>query len=629
MTSAKEQESGDAWGGSLVAPEQLLRVTNLLCLVLLVLGAQAVALGGWLDMLLVLLAMLTALAGRMLIRCQRVPTAITLVLSVLTVLASISLISNQGLYSGALLSFPGILIVAGILSSRRLFLGLLALMMAVVGLVSALSLAGIMDYVPVPHGVGRLVVVSSLLLICAVAIWVLTNDLRNTQAHLVHEILEVQRSKANLNYLAQHDPLTDLPNRAVIEQRLDYAILRAQGSGKLVALLFLDIDHFKMINDSLGHAAGDQLLQRIARRLKEMLRDDDTVSRQGGDEFLIVIGDVENMSALAAVIKRIQNLIARPFNLNGMELIISASIGVSVCPADGADFGVLLNKAETAMYQAKTAGRNTYCLFRDDMSTDTHERLGIEQDLRQAIARNELELHYQPIVDLLSGTITAVEALLRWRHPERGMVGPDLFISVAEQAGLIVDIGDWVLREACLQTVAWQREGLPAMVVSVNLSAVQLCRGDLEVSVREALNHAGLLPELLDLELTESMLLQDSSSAIRLLNRLKRLGVKLSIDDFGTGYSNLSYLQRFRVDRLKIDKSFVQSIIHNEQDRAIVTAIIQMAHSLKLKTTAEGIEEESSRSLLAELGCDYGQGYLFSRPVPASAIPALARSLGH
>lgn len=209
------------------------------------------------------------------------------------------------------------------------------------------------------------------------------------------------------------------------------------------------------------------------------------------------------------------------------------------------------------------------------------------------------------------------------------MVGPDLFISVAEQAGLIVDIGDWVLREACLQTVAWQREGLPAMVVSVNLSAVQLCRGDLEVSVREALNHAGLLPELLDLELTESMLLQDSSSAIRLLNRLKRLGVKLSIDDFGTGYSNLSYLQRFRVDRLKIDKSFVQSIIHNEQDRAIVTAIIQMAHSLKLKTTAEGIEEESSRSLLAELGCDYGQGYLFSRPVPASAIPALARSLGH
>ncbi|MBQ0743482.1 MAG: EAL domain-containing protein, partial [Pseudomonas sp.] len=418
---------------------------------------------------------------------------------------------------------------------------------------------------------------------------------------------------------------TDLPNRSLIEERVGNAIGRARQSGKMVALLFLDLDHFKIINDSLGHIAGDQLLREIAARLKKVVRCGDSVSRQGGDEFLIVLAEVDSVDVMTAVLTRIQTLVAQPLTLQDMELVVSLSIGVSVYPQDGDDFGTLLKKADTAMYQAKSAGRNAYRLFSEEMSADTYARLGMEQDLRQALVRNEFELHYQPIVDMREGRVVAVEALLRWRHPERGMVGPDAFIQVAEQSGLIVEMGIWVLQQACQQMVIWQDEGLPEVLISVNLSAVQMHRGDLEQSVRDALQRTGLKASLLELELTESMLLHDSEASILLLQRLKQLGVKLAIDDFGTGYSNLSYLQRFQVDRLKIDRSFVQSIISNEQNRAIVTAIIQMAHSLKLETTAEGIEDEATRQLLAALGCDCGQGYLFSRPVSASKFMAQVR----
>ncbi|MEH6498125.1 MAG: bifunctional diguanylate cyclase/phosphodiesterase, partial [Pseudoalteromonas distincta] len=379
------------------------------------------------------------------------------------------------------------------------------------------------------------------------------------------------------------------------------------------------------INDSLGHSAGDELLCEIAARLKSMVRGADTVSRQGGDEFLIVLSEVESIEALTAVVTRLQLLVAQPLTLQDMELVVSLSIGIALYPQDGNDFATLLKKADTAMYQAKSSGRNAFRLFNEDMSADTYARLGMEQDLRQALARNELELHYQPIVDMQDGHLVAVEALLRWQHPERGMVGPDSFIQVAEQSGLIVDIGTWVLEHACEQMVAWQAEGLAQVLISVNLSAVQLHRGDLEQTVRRALERSGLMPGLLELELTESMLLHDSEASILLLQRLKNLGVKLAIDDFGTGYSNLSYLQRFQVDRLKIDRSFVQAIIDNQQDRAIVTAIIQMARSLHLHTTAEGIEDEPTRRVLAELGCDCGQGYLFSRPLTALAFQFWSR----
>ncbi len=588
-------------------------------------GGRAVALGGELDILLSTLGVVAALVGRYLIQRERTELAVPLLLSVMMMLVSVSMVVNQGLYSGALLSYPCLLIAAGMLASRRVFIGLLVSMLGMVALITWFSLNDFQQYVAVPHGPGRMLVVSSLLVLSAVAIWLLANDLHHARENLDHEIFQLENSQASLNYLAQHDPLTDLPNRSLIEERVGNAINRARQSNKMVALLFLDLDHFKIINDSLGHIAGDQLLREIAARLKNVVRCGDSVSRQGGDEFLIVLAEVDSVDVMTAVLTRIQTLVAQPMTLQDMELVVSLSIGVSVYPQDGDDFGTLLKKADTAMYQAKSAGRNAYRLFSDEMSADTYARLGMEQDLRQALVRKEFELHYQPIVDMQDGRLVAVEALLRWRHPERGMVGPDAFIQVAEQSGLIVEMGIWVLHQACQQMVIWQDEGLPEVLISVNLSAVQMHRGDLEQSVRDALQRTGLKASLLELELTESMLLHDSEASILLLQRLKQLGVKLAIDDFGTGYSNLSYLQRFQVDRLKIDRSFVQSIISNEQNRAIVTAIIQMARSLELETTAEGIEDEATRQLLAALGCDCGQGYLCSRPVSASKFLAQVR----
>ncbi|WP_022963724.1 putative bifunctional diguanylate cyclase/phosphodiesterase [Halopseudomonas pelagia] len=619
-----KQDDGKGHSAYRPNPERLTHIANLLCVVLLVIGARAVALGGWLDVVLALMALGIALVGRHLIRRKRMELAVTLVLGIMMVLVSVSLLVNQGLYSGALLSYPCLLIAAGMLASRRVFFGLLLSMLGVVAMITWLSVSGAQEYVAVPHGPGRMLVVSSLLLLTAVATWLLANDLHHARENLDHEILQLESSQASLSYLAQHDPLTDLPNRLLIEERVENAISRAKQSNKMVALLFLDLDHFKIINDSLGHIAGDELLREIALRLKKVIRGGDTVSRQGGDEFLIVLSEVDSIDALTAILVRIQTLVAQPLKLQDMELVVSLSIGISVYPQDGDDFGTLLKKADTAMYKAKSAGRNAYRLFSEEMSADTYARLGMEQDLRQALLRDEFELHYQPIVDMQDGRLVAVEALLRWQHPERGLLGPDTFVQVAEQSGLIVEMGIWVLQQACQQMVAWQGEGLPEVLIAVNLSAVQMHRGDLEQSVRHALERSGMKPALLELELTESMLLQDSEASILLLQRLKSLGVKLAMDDFGTGYSNLSYLQRFQVDRLKIDRSFVQSINSNEQNRAIVTAIIQMAHSLKLETTAEGIEDEPTRQLLAQLGCDCGQGYLFSRPVTASAFIAQA-----
>jgi diguanylate cyclase (GGDEF)-like protein len=454
-----------------------------------------------------------------------------------------------------------------------------------------------------------------------VAVWLLANDLRQTLLRLQQEILRVKDSEASFTHLAQHDALTNLPNRLLIRDRIEQAIGHARRDGKQVALLFLDLDNFKTINDSLGHAAGDELLQEVARRLKETLRDIDTVSRQGGDEFLMVLADVEDLAAVSGVAGRVQQMLAQPFTLKGMQIVTSISIGISLFPGDGEDFDTLLKHADTAMYQAKSAGRNAYCFFDERMNADIRERLDLELDLRQALRRDEFELHYQPIVDLHGGGLLAAEALLRWRHPERGLLGPNCFVRVAEQSGLIVEIGEWVLGEACRQAMLWQSAGLPRLSVSVNLSAVQFRRGNLVEVVQGALSRFGLSPSCLDLELTESILLHDSEQ----LARLKDLGVKLSIDDFGTGYSSLAYLQRFQVDKLKIDQSFVRGLTSNPQNQAIVTAIVQMARSLGLQTTAEGIEDEATRALLAELGCDQGQGFLFARPLEATELGAFAR----
>ncbi len=436
----------------------------------------------------------------------------------------------------------------------------------------------------------------------------------------VQEITQSKKSEARIEFLAFHDALTKLPNRLLAKDRMALAMAYADRLGAKAALLFIDLDKFKSINDSLGHLAGDALLKGMANRLRECVRETETVCRQGGDEFLIILSAMHDTDTIAKVADKILEKVASPFNIEGHQLFTSLSIGVAVYPDDGNDFEVLVKAADTAMYHAKEAGRNTYRFYAEQMNVDATSHLKTRNDLRQALAHGEFILHYQPQIDINSAETVGVEALIRWNHPEYGLISAKDIIPLAEDSGLIIPIGQWVLKEACRQAVAWHEAGLADMVVTVNLSSVQFKRGDLEKTVMLALSESGLDPKYLDLELTESILIEDSEHALMLLQRLKALGVKLSIDDFGTGYSSLAYLKRFDVDKIKIDQSFIRDLANNKEDEAIVRAIIQMAHSLTLKTIAEGVEQELALKILHDLNCDEVQGAYFAMPLPTDKI---------
>lgn len=433
----------------------------------------------------------------------------------------------------------------------------------------------------------------------------------------LRDITERQAVQKKIEFLAHHDVLTGLPNRLLTKNNMEQAILMAERETSKVALMFLDLDKFKAINDCLGHVIGDGLLKGVAERLRECLRDTDTLSRQGGDEFLIVLNNVRDTKSISVVAEKILERLEKPFEIDHHELSISLSIGIAVYPDDGKDFDTLLQQSDTAMYQAKESGRNTHRFHTDQMNIDAVEYLRMHNGLRHALERGEFVLHYQPQISLATGAVLGAEALIRWHHPELGILPPGRFISVAEESGLIVPIGDWVLREACRQAVAWRKAGLPELLIAVNLSTVQFKRGDVLKSVTQALAESGLDPAWLELELTESILIKDTEKVLATLQRLKSLGVKLSIDDFGTGYSSLSYLKRFNVDKLKIDQSFVRDMAHDPNDAAIVRAIIQMAKSLNLTTIAEGVEDERQLALLRLQHCDEVQGYYFAKPMPA------------
>ena len=442
-------------------------------------------------------------------------------------------------------------------------------------------------------------------------------DGRRYVVSMAQDVSERKAAQEQIEFLAYHDALTGLPNRLLAKDHLEQAILAAERENSMAALLFIDLDKFKTINDSLGHVIGDVLLKSVSVRLRECLRDTDTLSRLGGDEFLIVLNNVRDIESITVVAENILERMAEPFEIDHYELSISLSIGIAVYPDDGKDFGTLLKQSDTAMYQAKESGRNTYRFHTDQMNIDAVEHLRMRNGLRGALEHGEFVLHYQPQISLANGAVIGAEALIRWNHPELGMVPPGRFISIAEDSGLIVPIGDWVLREACRQAVAWRRAGLPELLIAVNLSTVQFKRGDVKKSVTQALDLSGLNPALLELELTESILIKDTEKVLATVRQLKSLGVKLSIDDFGTGYSSLSYLKRFNVNKLKIDQSFVRDMADDPNDAAIVNAIIQMAKSLNLTTIAEGVEDERQLALLRLQHCDEVQGYHFARPMPA------------
>lgn len=432
------------------------------------------------------------------------------------------------------------------------------------------------------------------------------------------DITERKAAEQKIEFLAYHDALTELPNRLLVRDRVRQAIAGAEREKNKVALLFLDLDNFKTVNDSLGHTTGDVLLKAVARRLKDCVRASDTLSRQGGDEFLIVMPGVESPEAAAPVLDKIRDHIQHPFEIEGNELTTSVSIGVALYPDNGRDFDTLLKKADTAMYRAKEQGRNAYRFFDAQMNVNAVEHLNFRNGLRRALERDEFILHYQPQIELANGALIGAEALLRWQHPDLGLVPPGRFIPVAEDSGLIVTIGEWVLREACRQAASWPECGGAAVSVAVNLSAVQFKRGNLEKAVLDALEASGLDPARLELELTESILIQDTEEVLATVRQLKALGVKLSIDDFGTGYSSLSYLKRFDVDKLKIDQSFVRDMATDPEDEVIVRTIIQMAQSLDLRTIAEGVENERMLDNLKSFLCDEAQGFHIARPMPAS-----------
>ncbi|CAH2031326.1 sensor domain-containing protein [Trichlorobacter ammonificans] len=430
------------------------------------------------------------------------------------------------------------------------------------------------------------------------------------------DISERKAADERIHFMAHYDALTGLPNRILLHDRLLQAILYAKRQQTKVAILFLDLDRFKTINDTLGHSVGDLLLQAVAERLKTCVRNSDTIARLGGDEFIVVIPDLRDADHAGKIAQKILNSIAAHFMIRDMELHTTASIGISLFPEDGTANEELISNADVAMYRAKDNGKNNYQFFTPVMNTSSYERLTIENKLRRALEREEFILYYQPQVNVVTGRIIGAEALVRWQNPEIGLVPPDMFISLAEENGMIVPIGEWVLREACRQNSLWQRQGGTPISVAVNLSAMQFHQKNLTTLVARVLEETELQPCWLELEITETGIMKNAE-AITTLNALKQMGIKLSIDDFGTGYSSLSHLKKFPLDKLKIDKSFVHDVTTNQDDTAIVSAIIGMARSLNLQVIAEGVETREQRDFLAANGCCEMQGYLFSKPVPA------------
>ena len=439
----------------------------------------------------------------------------------------------------------------------------------------------------------------------------------------VVDITERREHEAALEYQAHHDSLTGLPNRTLLRDRIDQAIAHAWRHGYQVAVVFVDLDHFKLINDSLGHHVGDRLLLEVAARLKACVRGNDTVARQGGDEFVLVLTEQHDEDEMLNVVSRLLDAVSQPWSNNGQEYGLSCSIGISCYPRDGEDPDALLRSADAAMYQAKASGRNTYHCYTPELNQAISERLELETSLRHALDREEFRVYYQPRIDVASGRVVGAEALIRWDCPGKGIVPPDSFISIAEETGLIIPIGQWILHEACRQNSAWRRAGLPPIAVSVNLSPIQFRHTGLVDAVAEALAEAGLDPKSLELEVTESFVMHDAERINVAMQSLKSLGVDIAVDDFGTGYSSLSYLKRFPVDRLKIDKSFVRDIDSDPDDAAIVRAIITLGHALNLRVVAEGVETAAHLDYLKLHGCDEVQGYYFSRPVPAMEMEAL------
>jgi diguanylate cyclase (GGDEF)-like protein len=447
----------------------------------------------------------------------------------------------------------------------------------------------------------------------------------------LQEVIDIQPDAARLHNLANFDSLTGLPNRALFRDRLTQAMSRARRSGVPLALMFFDLDRFKVVNDSLGHEVGDRLLVHVAKHLSQCLRNVDsvmrcgadeqsTLSRLGGDEFTIIAEAVGSAEHAGVVAQRLLEALAVPFVVGEEEIVMGASIGISMYPSDDVDLDSLIRHADMAMYRSKSLGRGMFTFFSQDLNEAVSTRLSLEGNLRRAVEREEFQLHYQPKIDLSTGEVTGVEALLRWHCPSMGMVRPDQFISVLEDTGMIVPVGAWVIRAACAEMARWDRLGMPPMRMAVNMSARQFRHQHLASLIEDTLCENEISPDRLEIELTETLLMEDNEASRNMFANFTRIGVRLAIDDFGTGHSSLAYLKRFNIDTLKIDRSFVSALPDDQDDVAIASAVIAMGHSMRMRIVAEGVETARQADFLRELGCDELQGYLLSRPLPGPAL---------
>ncbi|MBH9551906.1 putative bifunctional diguanylate cyclase/phosphodiesterase [Inhella gelatinilytica] len=577
-----------------------------------------------LTVALLLLATAGALVAYGLSRRGHSDVAVTVLMGSLTGAFSLLMWVNRGLADPAISTFPAILLFAAQLGNRRLFGGLLLIMVLNVVGVGMADLLGWVQRAPRP--VNWSLILDHVLLLTAsgFAVWWISRDLHRAVRDADAETLRVKDSLAHIEYLSRHDGVTELGNRLLAQERFSTAAAHARRHGQQVALLYFDLDHFKLVNDTLGHPVGDQMLRSVAHRVNAVVRETDTVCRFGGDEFLVLLPALDSGDQASRVAGQIVEVLSQPFELQGQSMVCGCSLGVVIYPQDAEDFDELVKRADLAMYRVKEEGRNGFHFFDPSLHARVEHQMALDAALRDALARNEgLHLAYQPQFDLRTGALVGWEALLRWQHPTLGALSPAEFIPIAERSGLILALGQWVLRAACQQAQAWRARGWPAVRMSVNVSPLQMRRSDFLPSVDAALAACGLPADALELEITEGVLMQDDSPAAASLTALGERGIALAIDDFGTGYSNLGYLSRFQVHRLKIDRSFVHNLSQSPQDLALVRAIVHMAHGLGLVTVAEGVETDAQQQQLQALGCDHGQGWLWHpalRPAECEAI---------
>ncbi len=535
----------------------------------------------------------------------------------------------EGLGDEVLFAFPSILVMSVILGTKKLFFGLMAFMVFSIVMLGTVNSFGWYTNPVYTTNVQSGILISIILLTTSFFIWLLANDLRKLLKKLTHENIRVLRSQEQVEKLLHHDALTNLPNRILARSRFEHAMAFANRESTIVCLMFIDLDNFKNINDSLGHKSGDLLLKSISVGLVDILRETDCVCRLGGDEFLVILESIQNKREVVLLAEKILDKVREPVDIDGNSVSTSCSIGIALSPDDGVDFDIISSKADMAMYRAKETGRNNFRFFDHQMNKDAQNSISLIADLQSAILNNELSLSYQPKIDLNTSKVTGAEALLSWQHPERGSISPDVFIPLAESSGMIIDIGRWVIEKACADCKYWVESGYEGISVAVNVSTIQFKRGNISSIVINALDQVKLPGNLLELELTESLLIDNYRKLNKILADLRQAGVRFSIDDFGTGYSNLSYLKNFEVESLKVDKTFVQRILQRPQDKAIVTAIIQMAKSLNMKTIAEGIESGEVYQLLKSLDCDVGQGYYWSKAISLEKFTEFLRNNGH